>query len=92
MNPLVGDNWFGPARVIRPEHSETFRIDHRISDRDQIFGRFTNQRRLIGEPNNSTNIPAPGEITNYKYNIYNDDNAAVSWTRTFSPTFFSETV
>ena len=94
VNPLVAANWFGPVRTIRPEHHENVRVDHRIGERDQIFGRFSNQRRLIGEAAGN-GVPvvggvAEGYITNYKFNVYNEDSGVFSWTHTFSPTFFSE--
>jgi hypothetical protein len=88
VNPLDRDNWFGPGLVIRPEHTETVRIDHRLSERHHLFGRFSNARRLIGSP--SSYAPTPNTETNQVFNIYNDNSAVFSWTHSLSPTFFGE--
>jgi hypothetical protein len=44
-NPLVSANYFGPAVSNRLDHTESVRIDHRLSDRDQLFFRYTNGNR-----------------------------------------------
>src|SRR4030095_4823346 len=41
VNPLVADNYFGVAPNNLNQRSFTGRGDHRLGDKDQIFGRFT---------------------------------------------------
>ncbi len=41
VNPLVEPNYIAPRRNNRPQHTETARIDHRFSDRDLFFARYT---------------------------------------------------
>jgi Carboxypeptidase regulatory-like domain len=40
VNPLVANNYAAPSGVTRREYTETLRVDHRFSERDQIFGRY----------------------------------------------------
>jgi hypothetical protein len=93
VNPLVSANYFGPALSIRRDHTETVRIDHRLTDRDQVFGRFTHGNRWSkarsGESGSPTMLDEAGNIT---FRPVRDDSAVLSWTHTFSPTFFSETI
>ncbi|MBK5292899.1 MAG: TonB-dependent receptor [Acidobacteriia bacterium] len=93
VNPLVSANYFGPAIANRLDHTETFRIDHRLSDKDQLFGRFTHGNRWAknrsGESGSPTMLDEAGNVT---FRPVRDDSAVLSWTHTFSPTFFSETL
>src|SRR5439155_24091045 len=41
VNPLVASNFFGLAPLITDTRTLTFRADHRIRERDQIFGRYS---------------------------------------------------
>jgi len=41
INPLVEDNFFGPQPVRRRDWTVTSRIDHRFSDKDVFYGRYT---------------------------------------------------
>jgi hypothetical protein len=41
VNPLQGPNWFGTGFNNHNQHTETVRVDHRLSDRDQLFFRYT---------------------------------------------------
>jgi len=86
-NPLIGTNYIGPFPTTRPDHTETARVDHRISDRDQLFGRFSHGRRLVGS---STGTAVANNVTNISYNIYYPSSGVLSWTHSFSPTLFSE--
>ena len=40
VNPLIGNNFSGAYGVTRRDHTETMRLDHRLSERDQIFVRY----------------------------------------------------
>ena len=93
VNPMVASNYFGPAVSNRLDHTETLRVDHRLSDRDQLFGRFTHGNRWAknrsGDGGSPTMLDEAGNVT---IRPVRDDSAVFSWTHTFSPTFFSETL
>src|SRR5205085_11533431 len=38
---LVAQNYFGLAPMNQDQRTITLRLDHRLSDRDQVFGRFS---------------------------------------------------
>jgi hypothetical protein len=93
VNPLVSANYFGPAVSNRLDHTETARIDHKLSNRDQLFGRFSHGNRWAkgrsGENGSPVMLDEAGNVT---FRPVNDNSVVASWTRTFSPTFFSETL
>jgi hypothetical protein len=93
VNPLVAANYFGPAVSNRVDDTETVRIDHKLSDRDQLFGRLTRGKRWAktrsGDNGSPTMLDGAGNVT---YRPIRDDSAVVSWTRSVSPTFFTETL
>ncbi len=68
-------------------------MDHRFSDRDHVFGRFTHGNRWAknrsGDNGSPTMLDEAGNVT---FRPVRDDSAVLSWTHTFSPTFFSETL
>jgi hypothetical protein len=88
INPALNDNWVGPVPGWRRSWTTTTRIDHRFSDKDQFYARysqgdFTNFSQFYSQPmlNNvagTTRTLAPNK------------SLAMSWVRTFSPTFFNE--
>ncbi len=91
-NPLVTSNYFGPSPNIRNEYTMTARIDHRISNRDQTFFRYT--RGDSGRKYKSSSAPAVvlDGSTNVTLTQSDSESGVISWTRTITPTFFSETV
>jgi hypothetical protein len=93
VNPLVGPNYFGVGVNNRREYTTTFRFDHRLSNRDQIFVRFSHgdsmQKSWAGENGSPTLLDESGNLNFYPVR---DDTGVFSWTHTFSPAFFSETV
>lgn len=90
-NPLVTSNYFGPGFSNRSDLTVTARIDHRLSDRDQVFFRYT-----YGTVANSYIARAAPPTLDNSVNSTNwpsqDITGVFSWTRTISPAFFSETV
>lgn len=87
-NPMVANNYYGLAPSHTSDYMSTSRIDQRISDRDQVFGRFS--------INGDQTIYANGVAsTNYALNsvlgTYTDGSGAFTWTHSFSPTSLSET-
>ena len=89
VNPNIGNNYFGLLSNATSDSMSTSRIDHRIGDRDQVFGRFSVDRDHNTYQTNS--VPALSGPLNYVYNYYGDNSAVASWTHTFSPVFLSDT-
>jgi hypothetical protein len=55
VNPMLDANWIGPVPGWRRDWSITTRIDHRFSDRDQFYARYTqgdytNFSQFISQP------------------------------------------
>ncbi len=95
VNPLVASNYFGLAPLVINQRTLTFRVDHRIGDKDQIFGRYSPgandqmDRRAFatgGNPITSDNL------WNRETYYERSHTAMVSWTHIFSPGLFVETV
>ncbi|MFB3825424.1 MAG: carboxypeptidase regulatory-like domain-containing protein [Bryobacteraceae bacterium] len=91
INPLVADNYFAPAPSNRDDHTGTLRVDHRLSDNDQVFVRYTQSTALQTFKNNASAPVALDRSTNIRLLDTPNRTIAASWTRMFSPTFFSET-
>jgi hypothetical protein len=72
------------SRPFDPATYWTTRIDHRISDRDFIFGRFTWARQYSRGWDD--NLPTIGRDWNQREN----QGANVSYTHTFTPTLVNE--
>ncbi|MEN6602956.1 MAG: carboxypeptidase-like regulatory domain-containing protein, partial [Bryobacteraceae bacterium] len=90
VNPLVGLNYIGLTPLSNRNHTETGRIDHKLTDRDQIFGRYS-----FGEINNTglrSVLPTTDGLLNVSKVPVQDHSASFNWTHSFSPTFFSETI
>jgi hypothetical protein len=93
VNPLVGPNYFGVGVSNRLDHTETFRVDHRLGERDQLFGRFTHGNRWAKNRSGPNGSPVLlDEAGNVTFRPVRDDSAVLSWTHNYSPTFFSETI
>jgi hypothetical protein len=89
VNPLVESNWFGPSPFTQQQWTITARIDHQFSAKDQAYLRFTK-----GD-DNQFRYPFGGVITTDRvagsaYNTAPNSATALSWVRTFSPTFFND--
>src|SRR5262249_28072805 len=41
VNPLIANNYFGPAPTNSDQRTFTFRGDRRLSEKDQVFGRYS---------------------------------------------------
>jgi hypothetical protein len=95
VNPLVAQNYFGLAPTSIDQRTFTTRGDHRIGDKDTIFGRYShgtndqfNRRAFAtgGNPITSDNL------WNRETYVEYSNTQSVSWTHIFSPGFFVETV
>ncbi|MFB3825320.1 MAG: carboxypeptidase regulatory-like domain-containing protein [Bryobacteraceae bacterium] len=91
VNPMVADNWFGPSLNNRMEDTITSRFDHRLSDRDQLFVRYSHGYRQ-GTLQQGAGPITLDKLANGNSQNFQDDSGVFSWTHTFSPTFFSETL
>ena len=95
VNPLVAQNYFGLAPTNTDQRTLTFRADHRLSSRDQVFGRFSHgqsdqmNRRAF---NTAGNPISTDNLWNRETYWERSNTEMVSWAHTFSPTFFVETV
>jgi hypothetical protein len=93
VNPLVANNYFGPGVSNRLDHTESVRIDHRLTDRDQIFGRYTHGNRWAKNRSGGGGSPTMlDEAGNVTFRPVRDESGVFSWVRNFSPTFFGETL
>ncbi|HUQ90832.1 MAG TPA: carboxypeptidase-like regulatory domain-containing protein [Bryobacteraceae bacterium] len=92
VNPLVFDNYVYQAANNRLEWTTTTRVDHRLSDKDQLFFRYTHGVRDTYAQSGNNNSPTTLDFAaNGTFRPIRDDTAVVNWTRTLSPSLFSET-
>jgi hypothetical protein len=90
VNPLVGNNYIGLVPLKSLNHTETVRVDHKLTDRDQIFGRYTHGG--VDNMGLRSTLPTTDNLLNTSAVRVKDNGGAFSWTHSFSPTFFSETL
>ncbi|MGD0499157.1 MAG: TonB-dependent receptor [Bryobacteraceae bacterium] len=90
INPYTGSNYYGVGPNFQHDWMSTSRIDHRIGDRDQIFGRVSrnvdNYIYLNGLPTLTPYTNSANMVLNY----YGDTSIAGEWNHSFSPTFLSQ--
>ena len=93
VNPSISSNWFGADPSITDDWTYTWRFDHRVSDRDQIFGRYTiGDHRLIQRRPNQQGPVTLDKLWNLQSNAERMQTGTITWNHTFSPAFFVETV
>ncbi len=91
VNPMAGDNYFGVLPSAQDQRTYTVRIDHRLSEKDQVFGRYTTGKRL--GISSTAGAPTALDLTgNVNRGMENNHNSMLSWTHLFSPIFFMETI
>ena len=91
VNLMVTDNWYGPVLSTRRDWSLSTRVDHRFTDKDSFYGRYTKGSyktlgQFYSQPSlDWSKVPAGTQG-------YDSPNQSVSfnWVHTFSPTFFNE--
>ncbi len=93
VNPLVSSNYWYLAPNNRLEWTSTSRVDHRLSDKDQLFFRYTHGVRDSYAQSGNNNSPTTLDMAaNGNFRPIRNDTGVVSWTRIISPTLFSETL
>lgn len=90
VNPLVENNWWGPVPNNTRQWTTTARFDHRFSDNDSFYGRYTqgnhdNFKDFYG-------LPTLNRVGNTVNSLMPNRNLALAHTHTFSPTLFHELV
>src|SRR5207249_1774107 len=93
VNPLAGSNWFGTGFDNTNQTTITTRVDHRLTDHDQLFFRYSHNPSYRWY---TTSLGGGPTTLDGKANAATDggenDSGVASWTHTFSPTLFSETI
>ncbi|MGH9719511.1 MAG: TonB-dependent receptor [Bryobacteraceae bacterium] len=98
VNPLVAANWFGLGFNNTNQSTFTTRVDQRVSEKDQFFFRYSHNpafQRNTSSLGSGANASSPTTLDGKGNGAIDDqanDNGVFSWTRTFSPTFFGETI
>ncbi|MFB3826545.1 MAG: TonB-dependent receptor domain-containing protein [Bryobacteraceae bacterium] len=92
VNPMVSNNLFAPGPDNQPQNTETVKIDHNLNESNRVFVRYTHGRLSREYPGNNASFPTLGDETNVSFSLTRNESAVFSWTRTISPTFFSETI
>jgi hypothetical protein len=91
VNPLVADNYVYQAANNRLEWTTTTRVDHRLSPKDQLFFRYSHGVRDTYAQSGNNNSPTTLDFAaNGTFRPIRDNTGVANWTRTVSPTFFSE--
>lgn len=93
VNPMVASNWFGLTPSATNDYMVTNRIDQRVSDRDQLFGRISvgHDKVLNVSAGGPATIPPLSGPLNWVLGTYYDVSVTGTWTHTFSPTLLSTT-
>lgn len=95
VNPNVAANYFGPSPNNTDNRTFTNRIDHRLSDKNTIYGRYSYglSNTLLRRGYNTNGNPITSDNLWNRETYYEQSHTGmVSLTHIFSPTFFVETV
>lgn len=88
VNPLVEANYFGPQPNRRRDWTVTTRVDHRFSENDMFYGRYTQGKYHLFRQ--FYTFAALNDVGGTVTRTAPNKALAASWVRTFSPTFFNE--
>jgi hypothetical protein len=91
VNPLVGVNYTAPNPNQQDQYTWSARFDHRFSDNDLVYGRITNAMATTNRPG-AGGVPTLDGFGNARMDTFPNKSLSLNWTRTFSPSFFSETM
>ncbi len=93
VNPLLDFNWIGPTGIPNEQNTYSLRLDHRFSDKDLVYGRFTygQNDHWLG---NSVMLPFPigdyPRVAGLTNRHWPNHTGSATWVHTFSPTFTNE--
>jgi hypothetical protein len=90
-NPLVEANYSAPNPLIQNQYTWGMRFDHRLSDNDQLWFRFTKADSSNFRPA-ANGVPTLDGFGNSRTDTFPNKSGSVSWARTFSPSWFNELV
>ena len=90
VNPLVANNWWGPAQDTIRDWTLTARLDHNLSASDRFFARYTQADYERRQQRTDYNLPVLDQVAGMVRTLAPNKNLAVNWLHTFSPTFFLE--
>jgi hypothetical protein len=83
---LNAPNFILTSPITQQDNSFIVRIDHHLSDKDQLFARYMFGQSTWNDPYSGYSaLPGFGDKLYYR-----GQNAAVGWTHTISPTLLSE--
>jgi hypothetical protein len=88
VNPLVGQNWVGQIPRTLNQEVKTIRIDHRFSEKDLLYGRYS-----YGSHHESYQSGGPemlNGISGVDQRWWPDFSLAINEVHTFSPTLTNE--
>ena len=88
VSPMLDSNWWGVAPNTSRQRTITTRVDHRFTDNDRFFLRYTKGDEYSFSQD--WNLPMLDLIAGSVRRIAPNQNASISYVRTFSPTFFNE--
>lgn len=95
VNPNVAANFFAPSPNNTNNRTLTTRIDHRISDNNTIYGRYSygiSNTMMRRSYNTNGNPITTDDLWNRETYYEQSNTGMVSFNHLFSPTFFVETV
>eukprot|EP00825_Cyclidium_porcatum_P005726 TRINITY_DN12808_c0_g1_i1.p2 TRINITY_DN12808_c0_g1~~TRINITY_DN12808_c0_g1_i1.p2 ORF type:complete len:426 (-),score=-10.41 TRINITY_DN12808_c0_g1_i1:138-1415(-) len=90
-NPLVTNNYSGLAPNTTDQSTWSLRFDQRFSDNDHFFVRMTDSLSNNYQPA-ANGVPMKDGFGNSVTIRYPNKSIATTWTHSFSPTLFSETM
>lgn len=88
-NPLVTPNYSGAAPTSTDQFTWSLRLDHRFSEKDQLWVRLTDSLSDTYQPA-ANGVPMLNGFGNSLTTRYPNKSLASTWTHNFSPTFISE--
>jgi hypothetical protein len=94
VNPLVDANWVGLFKRPLEQDTRNLRIDHRISEKDLIYVRFSYNQHFEtygGDSGPFLGFPINGmDVINRTTRWWPNHSLSTTWLHTFSPTLTNE--
>jgi hypothetical protein len=88
VNPLAGNNYFGPRPDILNQWTMSARFDHQIDENNRIYARLTDSRS--DENAVRSGVPSTDGGGNWRHDDFPNKSMAANWVRSISPTLFNE--